>query len=141
MGSDRNKALKRVTLLATGGTIASKADASGRVSPAVTGEELTASVPGLSDEAEVRVEQFGNRLGLSLELSDFLEITKRVSALLDGDTDAVVVTHGTSTIVESAYLMDLLLAHDHLSFRVYKGGTGRQAASGTHSEKEDRVYS
>ncbi len=70
---------KKIAVLATGGTIASKTDATGRVSPAVTGEELTASIPGLADVAEVRVEQFGNRLGLSLGLPDYLEITRRVN--------------------------------------------------------------
>jgi L-asparaginase len=107
-----SKSRKRVFLLATGGTIASKTDETGRVSPAVTGEELTASIPGLADAADVQVEQFGNRLGLSLGLPDYLEITRRVNQLLEDGADGVVVTHGTSTVVESAYLMDLLLQHE-----------------------------
>ncbi|MFQ5694294.1 MAG: asparaginase [Nitrospinota bacterium] len=112
MSPDGASSRKRVTILATGGTIASKADSSGRVSPAVTGAELAASIPGLSAVADVEVEQFGNRLGLALSLSDFLDITRRVNDILDGDADAVVVAHGTSTLTESAYLMDLLLRHD-----------------------------
>lgn len=116
MASGRAEPWKRVAILATGGTIASKADPAGRVSPALTGQDLASSVPDLARAAEVRVEQFGNRLALSLGLPDFLEMTRRVNRLLDdaseGGADGVVVTHGTSAVVESAYLMDLLLRHD-----------------------------
>ena len=51
--------MKKILMIATGGTIASKETENG-LTPAMTGEELAASVPGIKDKCEITVMQLMN---------------------------------------------------------------------------------
>jgi L-asparaginase len=97
-----------VHVLATGGTIASRPGRDGRVlaSDPVSGLlQAAGDVEGVTVRAE---EVF--RLGsYRLQLSDALELARRVRDAAS-EADGVVVTHGTDTMEESAYLVDLLHA-------------------------------
>jgi L-asparaginase len=98
-----------VHLFTTGGTIASRPDpATGAAVPVVRPDELLAQVPGLRDVAEVRVE------GLALESSwnvtpDLVaRWARRIREVLaDGTVSGAVVTHGTDTLEETAFALDL----------------------------------
>jgi L-asparaginase len=99
-----------VSVLFTGGTIASRVDASGSEVASVSGDELLGQVPGLADVTDVTVEQFSNVSGNSLSLEDMFGIARRACELLrDEDLAGVVVAQGTATIEESAYYAELLL--------------------------------
>lgn len=102
-----------VVVLTTGGTIASRPDPSGGVVAAATGEELLSGVPGLEEVAGVRVEELFRVGGYLMTPADMLEVAGRVREL-DGDPEVagVVVTHGTDTMEETAYLVDLLYDGD-----------------------------
>ena len=103
--------LPEIALITTGGTIAARPLPSGEVVVADSGEELLASVPELAEVARVRlVELF--RIDSSLMTpQDMLEIARRVRALdRDENLAGFVVAHGTDTMEESAYLVDLLYA-------------------------------
>ena len=101
----------RVVVLTTGGTIASRPDPSGGVIAAAGGEELLSAVPGLEEVAEVRVEELFKIGGYLMKPENMLEVARRVREL-DSDLDVAgfVVTHGTDTMEETAYLTDLLYA-------------------------------
>ncbi len=102
-------ALPRVVVLATGGTIASKFDpAIGALAPAVSGDALVSAVPGLDKIARVDVEQIANIGSYDMTPDIWRRLSKRANELLATESIAgVVVTHGTDTLEETAYFLDL----------------------------------
>jgi L-asparaginase len=103
------RALPRVVVLATGGTIASQRDpATGALTPAVTGEALVRAVPGLDTIAAVTVEQVANIGSFDMTPEIWRRLAKRANELLaDPEIAGIVVTHGTDTLEETAYFLDL----------------------------------
>ena len=101
-------------ILTTGGTIASLPDPdTGAKRPALSGEELVASVPGLDKVAIVEVAEIVSVTSWNLTPGDMLAVARRASeALAEPDVDGVVVTHGTDTLEETAFLADLTLRSD-----------------------------
>lgn len=106
--------LPRVVVLATGGTIASTYDeATGALRAALTGEEIVAAVEGLSDLARVSVEQVANVNSRDMTPAIWLRLVERANALLaQPDVAGIVVTHGTDTLEETAYFLDLTVESD-----------------------------
>lgn len=104
----------RVVVLATGGTIASTYDeATGALRAALTGEEIVAAVEGLSEIARVSVEQVANVNSRDMTPAIWLDLTARANALLaEPDVAGIVVTHGTDTLEETAYFLDLTVASE-----------------------------
>lgn len=107
---------KNITILATGGTIAGSAETqtqAGYTSGQVGVETLLAAVPQLEDLANVTGEQVSN-VG-SQDMSDeiWLKLAERVNELADSrDVDGIVITHGTDTIEETAYFLNLVVDSD-----------------------------
>jgi L-asparaginase len=103
-----------VLILTTGGTIASLPDPeTGAKRPAVSGEELVAGVPGLAEVADVEVEEVAALSSWNLTPDHMLAVARRAGeALAQQDVDGVVVTHGTDTLEETAFLTDLTLRGD-----------------------------
>jgi L-asparaginase len=91
-------------VIATGGTIASLADPeTGAVRPAVGARELVAGVPGLEALAPV-VEEVDRVNGWNVTPDTMLEVARRAAAARE---ESVVVTHGTDTVEETAFLCDI----------------------------------
>ncbi|MBI4905875.1 MAG: asparaginase [Acidobacteria bacterium] len=101
--------LPRIAILTTGGTIAGKwDDAQGGVVPVLSGEELVRLTPGLSRLAEPHIEQIANVDSSNMQPEVWLRLSQRVNHWLAlDDVVGVVVTHGTDTLEETAYLLDL----------------------------------
>src|SRR5262245_16275271 len=101
--------LPLVVVLATGGTIASKFDPEkGGLVPALTGADLVQAVPDLKGIARVDVEQFSNIGSADMTPEIWKSLAKRVNELLsEADVTGVVITHGTDTMEETAYFLDL----------------------------------
>jgi L-asparaginase len=101
--------LPAVVVLATGGTIASRQDAEkGGYVPALSGEDLVAAVPAIKKVADVRVEQISNVSSSDMTPDIWLRLGLRVNELLGrADIAGVVITHGTNTLEETAYFLDL----------------------------------
>lgn len=78
--------------------------------PALSGAEILAKVPGLDAVANFETSDFARFPGPHMTPSKMFELAREVSASLKNDRiDGVVITHGTDTLEETAYLHDLLL--------------------------------
>ncbi|HEX2825982.1 MAG TPA: asparaginase [Burkholderiales bacterium] len=110
--------MPRVVVLATGGTIAGRAasslNLSGYQAGAVAGSELVDAVPELRELARIRVEQFGNVASTNLTVGMWRTLADRIDAIFatEPDVAGVVITHGTSTIEETAYFLHLTVRHE-----------------------------
>lgn len=102
--------MKKVVIITTGGTIAMKRNSPmvGGAVPMLKGEDFLAQLP--RSGVDLVFEEFSNLPSSHLIPAQVLELGQRVeSALLAPDVDGVVVTHGTDTLEETAYLLDLTL--------------------------------
>jgi L-asparaginase len=101
--------LPTVAVLSTGGTIASKHDPlKGGYLPALSGEDLIAAVPAIRKIAQIQVEQISNISSSDMTPEIWVRLAARVNALLaDPAIAGIVVTHGTNTLEETAYFLDL----------------------------------
>ncbi|MFB5745385.1 L-asparaginase 2 [Cedecea sp. S5-13] len=102
-------ALPHVTILATGGTIAGGGDSatkSNYTAGKVGVENLVNAVPQLKDLAVVKGEQVVNIGSQDMNDRVWLTLAKKINADCD-KTDGFVITHGTDTMEETAYFLDL----------------------------------
>lgn len=103
--------MKKVVLLTTGGTIASRAnkDSGKLASGAITGEEL-ASMCNLPKDIEVVVESVFQKASIHITFNDLLLLKDKIENYFkDEDVSGVVVTHGTDTMEETSYFLDLTI--------------------------------
>ncbi|MBC3209298.1 asparaginase [Pseudomonas sp. SWRI111] len=105
--------LANVVVLATGGTIAgagaSAANSATYQAAKVGVEQLIAGIPELSKLANVRGEQVMQIASESITNENLLQLGRRVAELADSkDVDGIVITHGTDTLEETAYFLNLV---------------------------------
>ncbi len=109
----QDKKLPHIVILATGGTIAGSAESQtsvGYQSGAVTVDALVGAVPTLKDIARITGEQISS-IG-SQDMSDevWLKLAQRVNELqAQDDVNGIVITHGTDTMEETAYFLNLVV--------------------------------
>ncbi|WP_276248079.1 asparaginase [Haladaptatus sp. YSMS36] len=96
-----------IAVLSTGGTIASTGTDKG-ATPTRAGDELVEAVPGLTDHADISVEEVAQISSFALGFDTMATIVRRVRELAAEGVDGVVVTHGTDTMEESAYFVDVV---------------------------------
>lgn len=99
-----------VTVLATGGTIASTDTAEGPA-PSQAGDELIEAVPELAEYADLAVEEVAQVPSFEMTFDVAFDLADRADRAAR-EADGVVVTHGTDTMEESAYLLDLVGEYD-----------------------------
>src|SRR5499427_9946153 len=104
--------LSKVVILCTGGTIAGTGATTtttvGYTAAKIGCDTLVDSVPELKKVANVRSEQVYQIASESITNDNWLKLAKRINQLLaQDDADGIVVTHGTDTIEETAYFLDL----------------------------------
>ena len=107
-----------VWVFSTGGTISgagsSPTDLSNYTSGKLTGADLIKGLPQLADVAEIKAEQITNISSNDMTTAIWLTLARRINEVLaDPSTAGVVVTHGTSTLEESAYFLNLTVKSDH----------------------------
>jgi len=101
----------RIALIFTGGTISMRVDpVTGGAIPALSGEEILALVPGLAELADFDLTDFARWPGPHVTPPRMLELARLVrSKLADQSIHGAVITHGTDTLEETAFFLDLVI--------------------------------
>ena len=95
-----------IALLFTGGTISMRHDASaGGAIPKLSAREIIAATRGIEEIAELEIEEWGAFPGPHMTMERMWALRNRIVELVERDeVQGVVLTHGTDTLEESAYL-------------------------------------
>jgi L-asparaginase len=112
-----NNTLPRIAVLATGGTIAGQAGDAAKTAGYTAGvvgvDKLLEAVPALSQVARIHAEQVASIDSKDMSIALWVTLAARINELLaNDDIDGVVVTHGTDTLEETAYLLHLTVKSD-----------------------------
>lgn len=107
---EKKLGLPRVSIISTGGTIASRVDyRTGAVRPALSAEDLYAVVPELSDVADVRAEILFSILSENMSPEYWSEIAKTVARHIEEGAEGIVVPHGTDTLAYTSAALSFAL--------------------------------
>lgn len=101
-----------VYILSTGGTIAGQGASSTSLAEyrtALTGEDLVRAVPEIAQVARVKVEQIANVSSTDITVAHWLTLAERINTIYaqEPGVAGVVITHGTNTLEETAYFLNL----------------------------------
>ena len=99
----------RIHVLALGGTIATRPDASGVMQMGAGADELVKAVPLLGTLADIEAETVSRVGSHSLSFDQIHALAAKISGVAG---DGVIVTQGTDTLEETAFLLDLLVERD-----------------------------
>lgn len=101
--------MKNIVIIFTGGTISMKNDATINAAvPAMTGEDILKLTPGLETIAKIDYVDFSMIPGPHMTPEKMMELSKLIEQKLDKEGyDGAVITHGTDSLEETAYLVDL----------------------------------
>jgi L-asparaginase len=115
-GSGGLSALPRVIVLATGGTIAGQSDpraADAYNAGSVGAQQLIKAVPGIDKLARLSTEQVASIGSQDMNDAVWFQLARRIQQISDkNEADAVVITHGTDTLEETAFFLDKVLHTD-----------------------------
>ncbi|MDQ1280323.1 MAG: glutamyl-tRNA(Gln) amidotransferase subunit [Thermoproteota archaeon] len=99
-----------VSIISTGGTIASRVDyRTGAVRPALSASDLYSVVPELSDTANVRTEILFSILSENIHPFHWSELAKKVAEAIDDNVNGVVICHGTDTMAYTSAALSFAL--------------------------------
>ncbi len=99
--------MKNISVISTGGTIAMKSDKSGFAIPTLGAKELIDTLPGIGKDIEISDISFKNIPSAHMTYDDLMELRELIINLKNKGFHGIVITHGTDTMEESAYFLDL----------------------------------
>lgn len=102
---------KKVAIVFTGGTISMTVDEKvGAAIPSLSGEQIMAMVTNIDKVADIEIYNFDEIPGPHITPERMLELKDYINNILENDSiTGVVVTHGTDSLEETAYFLDLTL--------------------------------
>ncbi|MFX1367435.1 MAG: Glu-tRNA(Gln) amidotransferase subunit GatD [Promethearchaeota archaeon] len=102
--------LPAVSILSTGGTIASKVDyQTGAVNPALSAQDLYDTVPELKNHAVVKAKVLMSVFSEDIRPSDWTKISKAVATEIRDGSDGIIIAHGTDTMGFTAAALSFAL--------------------------------
>ena len=106
--------MNKILVVFTGGTFSMKIDEkTGGAVPFFHGEELIEMIPQSRELADVEIFNFGIRPGPHMTPELMLELSKVIQKEIKrDDIHGIIVTHGTDTLEETAYFLDLTVKTD-----------------------------
>lgn len=106
--------MKKILIVFTGGTFSMMIDEeTGGAIPRFSGEELMSMIPSAKSLAEIHCFDFGKYPGPHVTPDLMLDLSQKISAKIAANNyDGVVITHGTDTLEETAYFLDLTVKTD-----------------------------
>ena len=105
-------AKKNVTLLGTGGTIASRLDyRTGAVIPAFTPGELYGAVPELADIANLTTKKLFGVFSENMGPEQYMALAKAIGEEIAKGADGIVIGHGTDTMAHTGAILSFMVQH------------------------------
>jgi L-asparaginase len=106
--------MNKIVIVFTGGTFSMKIDPeTGGAVPYFHGEELLEMIPEARGLAEIEIFNFGNFPGPHMTPARMFDLSKKIKEIVNReDVSGIVVTHGTDTLEETAYFLDLTVKTD-----------------------------
>ena len=103
--------MKNILVVFTGGTISMRIDEKTKSAiPFFHGEELVEMIPEARSLANISAYEFGNYPGPHITPELMLELSKKIKEYVQrSDVDGIIITHGTDTLEETAYFLDLTI--------------------------------
>jgi len=103
--------MKNVLIIFTGGTFSMKIDEkTGAAVPHLSGEDIMTLIPQARSIANIEIYNYGNYPGPHMTPERMLEVAQLVKRNIERpDIDGIVITHGTDTLEETAYFIDLIV--------------------------------
>ncbi|TRZ67275.1 MAG: Glu-tRNA(Gln) amidotransferase GatDE subunit D [Methanothrix sp.] len=106
----RQEGLPNVSILSTGGTIASKVDyRTGAVTSQFSAEDIISSIPELEEIANYEGKVIYNILSENMKVKYWQELARSVASEIRKGADGVIVTHGTDTMTHTAAALSFML--------------------------------
>lgn len=104
----------KIAVIFNGGTISMKVDPKLKAAvPTLSGEDIMAMVTGIESFADIETHTFSSLPSPHMTPEIMMELSLKIQELLKrDDITGVVVTHGTDTLEETAYLLDLTIKSD-----------------------------
>jgi len=106
----RSPDLPSVTLLGTGGTIASRLDyRTGAVIPAFTPGELYGAVPELADICNLKTKKLFSVFSENMAREEYIELAETIGKEIEDGADGIVIGHGTDTMGHTAAILSFMV--------------------------------
>ena len=122
----QNKKLSNITLLGTGGTVASRLDyTTGAVIPSFTPGELFSAVPELAEICNLETEIVFEILSEDMKPESWQQLAKKIETAVNSGKDGVIISHGTDTMSYTSAALSFML--ENLSIPVIIVGSQRSS--------------
>lgn len=130
---------KKISVLATGGTIASRVDyTTGGVFSAFTADELISAIPELDEIAEISGRQVFNKFSENICPEDWIKIAESAFEEIKKEANGIVITHGTDTMHYTSAALSFML---HAPVPVVITGAQRSSDRGSSDAAVNLVNS
>jgi glutamyl-tRNA(Gln) amidotransferase subunit D len=109
-GQKKNEKLPHISILSTGGTIASKIDyRTGAVTSQFSAEDILRAIPVLEEIANYNCRMIYSILSENMRPSYWLELARAVHEEIENGADGIIITHGTDTMMYTAAALSFII--------------------------------